>query len=167
MPKSSTLIAYFSLSGNTRAAAEQLASKLGADLEPIRTTGPPLRLSFSLIRRMAMCRWFGREWPVAPSFKRADDYELVVIAGPIWAGRLAAPVLSWVRANDVAATARIAILATAGGGHMFEAAMSDVAKLWHRDPTAVTVINDTNRKAGHVAAKLETFAGALCTRQAA
>lgn len=87
----SALVLYYSQTGNTQKVATALAERLGADLAEV--TCPAYLAWYGPI---AMA-WdiFTRSHPrvniVAPPHSR---YGLVVIGGPVWAGRAAPPILA-------------------------------------------------------------------------
>ena len=76
------LVVYYSLSGNSRFAAETIAAELGADLEEVvdlkKRQG---KLAFLSNGRDA---GQGRETEIEPLKKDPTDYDLVIIGGPIW-----------------------------------------------------------------------------------
>lgn len=88
------LIVYFSRTGVTETVARELARGLGADLEPLTPdrsypgAGGFLRGVFESLRRVS---------PPIASGRNPQDYALVVIGSPVWAGRLAPPVRTWLR----------------------------------------------------------------------
>ena len=86
------LCIYFSRSGNTRAAAEEIAAALDAELAEI-TDGQDrsglkgyFRSGLDAMRRTVQ--------PIDPlqTERPLTDYRLVILASPVWAGRCASPV---------------------------------------------------------------------------
>jgi flavodoxin len=81
------LVAYYSRTGTTRTVGEALAKELGADRDEIvdlkkRTGLRPIR--FLIAGRDAMARKL-----TDIRFERpAEEYDLVVIGTPVWAGRI-------------------------------------------------------------------------------
>ncbi len=77
-----TLVVYYTLSGNTKFAAETIAAELGADVEEVidlkKRQG---KLAFLANGRDA---GQGKETEIAPIKRSPADYELVVIGTPIW-----------------------------------------------------------------------------------
>lgn len=67
MSERRALVVYYSMTGNSKAAAEAVAARLGANLEVIRTVKPPPRGGFALRFAIGWSRGPGRPWPVLPS----------------------------------------------------------------------------------------------------
>ena len=83
------LVVYYSLSGNTCQVATVLARDLGADVEELHCG------RYSLggwgFMRAAYESWRGTLPPIEPLTHALSQYELVVIAGPIWVWHPATP----------------------------------------------------------------------------
>jgi flavodoxin len=86
------LVVYFSRTGVTEKLATQLAAKLGACLEPVKPavsyagrTGYMKAVWHSLLRRA----------PSVDCERDPADYSVVIIGSPVWAGRLSAPMRSY------------------------------------------------------------------------
>lgn len=109
-----TVVCY-SLQGSTKRAAEQVAHELGARLvelscvKPYPTSGP-LRLALGAKDALA-----GATPELLPYEFDARGCDLLVVAGPIWAGKMAAPLNTFVRDQaDVLSGLRVAGLVTSG-----------------------------------------------------
>lgn len=82
-----TLVLYYSRTGNNRYLAEHIARRLNADLEPIRPRlgGLFFQILFSFL-------------PISPGIRpvQADvrRYNRLIVVGPVWMGRLIAPLRS-------------------------------------------------------------------------
>src|SRR5689334_1706841 len=92
---SDILVACYSRSGNTLRLARELAAALGADFEVI--TEPQPRAGISGYLRCALDSWRMRQPPIEPPLGMSPAYRVIVIGGPIWIGRFAAPIRSFVR----------------------------------------------------------------------
>ena len=88
------LVVYYSRSGNTRRLARELAVALDADLAEI--FEPRARAGLFGFIRCAFDAWRLR-FPPVEVLPDAARYRTVVLGGPIWIGRLAAPVRSYAR----------------------------------------------------------------------
>lgn len=89
------LVVFYSLTGITKSVALKLGDFLHAEMEPIECESPYggglgyLRAAFhSLV---------GRDIAILPPKLRPSDYDLVVVGGPIWAGRIAPPLRAYLQ----------------------------------------------------------------------
>ncbi|MBT9155880.1 MAG: hypothetical protein DDT37_00854 [Firmicutes bacterium] len=93
MPK--ILVAYFSLTGSTRLIGKAVAKELGADIEeivPVRHY--PLR-GLWLYLYGGMQAVLGATPRLERTIVNAHDYDIVIVGTPVWAGRMAPPVRSF------------------------------------------------------------------------
>jgi flavodoxin len=106
-----TLVVFYSRTGNTRRAAERLAKALDADLEEIREARDRagmagfLRSGYEAVARQCP--------PILPPRKAPRDYARVVLGTPVWAGRMASPVRSFLQGHGQDLR-RLALFATCG-----------------------------------------------------
>ncbi len=152
-----TLLAYYSLSGTTKDLALRLAGSLNADLEeivPIRQPSP----GFMTYARLAWAAFTRAEMPVRPATHQVGTYDLVVVGGPIWVGRIAAPVRGWLKANGHAATpsTRFATFVTLAGSDP-KAAFNELDELAGRPAIARLAIREVDRKSGRDATQVAEF----------
>jgi flavodoxin len=85
-----TLVIYYSQNGITKAVAEMVAKDLGADLEQITDTESRSGIwGFLKSGHQAMS---GKSAKIGAITSKIEDYDLVVIGTPIWAGRTSSPV---------------------------------------------------------------------------
>lgn len=88
-----TLVVFYSRTGNTRLISEAIARSLNADIEEIKDKKSRdgvlgiLRSGYEAIFRRVSC--------IEPINKSPDEYELVIIGSPVWAGRLSSPVRTY------------------------------------------------------------------------
>jgi flavodoxin len=88
------LVVYYSLSGNTAGVAATIAEKLYADLEQVRD----FRLAGALGMLQALWQAGAHSTPrIDEPQKHAADYDLVILGCPVWAGRTAAPMRSYIK----------------------------------------------------------------------
>jgi len=84
------LIAYYSKTGNNRFLAEQLAHDVSADVVEI---VPRVKSFFLLLLTSLLKVSFG----IKKIDKNLDDYDGVILCGPIWMGQLIAPLRDFIR----------------------------------------------------------------------
>lgn len=151
------LVAYFSVSGHTEALAKALAAELGADLQAIQ---PEVSYAGFLGALRGMWQHFsGRPARLKPT-RPTDPYRLVVVGSPVWGGRLAAPVRSYLQAGR----GRIAALAgfwVSRSGQAYPALGREMAELCGLQPRATVAFNDPEVVAGRFGPKAAEFAERL------
>lgn len=105
------LVVFYSRTGTTRNVAEELARKLGCDIEEIleptsrRGAFGYMRSILEATRRLLV--------PIGPATHDPSGYDLVVIGTPIWAWSVSSPVRSYLAAN-AKALPRVAFFCTCG-----------------------------------------------------
>ena len=94
-----TLVVYYTRTGNSKFAAEMIASELGADIEEVidlkKRQG---RLAYMSCGRDAMS---GKETEIAPTKRNTSEYDLIVIAQPVWAWSPTPAIRTYVNKNDL------------------------------------------------------------------
>lgn len=157
------LVVYYSLSGNTRTVATALAKDLGADIEELRCS----RYSPGIwgFIRAGYDSWKGDLPPNEPLAHAPSQYELVVIAGPIWAFHPATPIRTFLQ-RERAGLRRVAFLLTHGGSAA-EQSLREMQEIVGRMPAASLVVTEADIKARKFASALSAFATRLSTGEAA
>lgn len=90
-----SLVVFYSLTGVTKSVALKLGDVLHAETESIKCERPYgggfgyLRAAFHSI--------VGRDIAISSLKFRPSEYDLVVVGGPIWAGRIAPPVRTYLQ----------------------------------------------------------------------
>jgi hypothetical protein len=87
----STWVAYYSHHGNNATLARHLAGRLACGLVPIVELKP--RTDLSILWDVLFPR-FPRLQPIEQAFR---EYDHVILAGPVWAGKLAAPLRTFLQ----------------------------------------------------------------------
>jgi flavodoxin len=154
-----TLVAYYSLSGKTKAVAQSLATALRADIEEI-TPISPHGQGFAGYLRAALAAIFGQAWTVRPTQHAIADYNLVLVGGPIWVGRIAAPVQGWLKANRLPDKCEFAVFATLGGSNC-KKAFAEMEALTGKAAIARLEISDRDTAEARAPALMEVFMRAL------
>jgi flavodoxin len=134
---SRTLVAYYSMSGNTRALARELGASLGADMEEIveprarQGAGGYLRGVFESLTR--------RSPPIAEPVHDPTKYDVVLMGGPVWAGHIASPVRTF--AGRYGAAAKHVGFFCTEGGRGSETAFAELEQLCRHPPDATLVVD--------------------------
>jgi flavodoxin len=94
-----TLVVYYTRTGNSKFAAETIAAELGADIEEVvdlkKRQG---RLAYMSCGRDAMRE---KETEIAPTKRNPADYDLIVIAQPVWAFSPTPAIRTYVNRSDL------------------------------------------------------------------
>lgn len=110
-----TAIVYYSLQGNVRYVAGKVAEGLGADLiELVPVKAYPDKGMIKFIWGGSAVT-FKRKPELEPYDFDPDDYELVILATPVWAGSFTPPLRTFLDSNDLSGK-KIAVIATSAGG---------------------------------------------------
>ncbi len=110
-----TAIVYYSLQGNIRYVAGKVSSETGADLiELIPVKAYPDKGMIKFIWGGSAVT-FKKKPDLMPYSFNADDYDLVVLATPVWASSFTPPLRTFLEDNDLSGK-KIAVIATSAGG---------------------------------------------------
>lgn len=149
-----TLVAYYSMTGHTQRLANEVRNVTGAALEEIREPTP--RHGFSGMLRALFDGVARRTPPILGADHDPADYDLLVIGGPVWAGRMAAPVRTY--AKRYGATARHVAFFCTEGGRGAETAFADLERLCQHPPQATLVVDAAHLPAVEHHVALSRFA---------
>jgi hypothetical protein len=154
------LIVFYSRSGCTRRAAQELAAQLGADTEELRETADRSGAKgYLLAGRDAMQK---RPAVLLPTVRQPGEYDLVVVGTPVWAFTMCPAVRTWLL-REAGALRQVAFLCTQGGSGA-ERAMRHMAEIAGHPPVATLVLRDRDIQAGACAPAIAGFAAA-CTQR--
>lgn len=151
------LVTWFSRSGSTETAARALAQRLGADAQPIVTP-----VSYRGMRGFARAVWDAVRHR-RPQIAIAADptrYDLVVVGGPVWAGRPAAPVRTFLRRYGPRVRS-LAAFCVSGSGSAHDGVFDQIADLAGHRPIATLSLPERQVTAGEAGSSLAAFAVAL------
>jgi len=94
-----TLVIYYTRTGNTKFIAETIAEELGADAEEIiDLKNRQGRLYFLPAGRDAMQ---GKETQIASTKRNPTDYDLIIIAQPVWAWSPTPAIRTYLNKNNL------------------------------------------------------------------
>ncbi len=108
-------VVYFSLTGNTEYAAKQIAIKLNADLIRLRLKKEMKKEGFRTYFIGGMSALFNKKPALSNPVLKLDKYKTVIIGAPIWAGRLAAPINTFLAGNKLEGKSVYLFACSAGG----------------------------------------------------
>lgn len=95
------LIAYYSFEGNTKFIAEALAKCLEADLMEIKPDKEIQSKGFSKYIWGGTQVVMGNKPKLVPFTKNINDYDMILVGTPIWAGTYAPPVKTLLEGNYI------------------------------------------------------------------
>jgi flavodoxin len=152
-----TLVAYTSRTGTTRKVAAELARILHADLEEIHCE-KSYRGLFGYLRA-GRDSWRGNLPEITPSKRAPDDYDFVILAGPLWAGH-ASPVLRRYVQEHKGQFKRTGFVLTHGGSSP-KAAFAELETLAGLKPTSVMAVRQATVDRNDYELAVADFAGPL------
>lgn len=92
-----TIVVYYSLSGNTKFVAEKIAEQLDADLCEITDKNFKKGRMLYVKGDMAAMR---EKLSDIEATKSIENYDLVVVGSPVWAGKIAPPIRTFLVNNN-------------------------------------------------------------------
>lgn len=148
-----TLVVFYSLTGNTSLVAEKLAALLGADLERILVSGPQYEGMWGFIR--AIFQSLTGRMPSIDNSVSPKNYDLIIVGGPIWTGRIAPPVRAYLHryAGDVKS---MAVFVTHGGSSPV-LAFQQMEEAGGREPLATLAVTTAQVAKGEYDGAARTF----------
>lgn len=139
-----SLVVYYSRSGATRLLVEALAARLVADCCEIRSAYyRPALFGYLAAGRDGMR---GATPPITIETP-ATRPDCLLIGAPIWAGRIAAPVNSYI-AGLRESPPTVGVFVTSGGPPPHPAAQTAIGKRLGRAPDAWVMLRDTDVRSG-------------------
>ena len=139
-----TRIVFYSRSGTTRLMAEALAARLVAESSEITCAQyRPGLFGYIAAGRSAM----RRERPEISVTEGDGKPDCLLIGSPIWVGRIAPPVRSYL-AGLQSAPARVGVFLTSGGPPPHPKAQAEVAELLGRAPDSWLMLRGQDVLAG-------------------
>ena len=148
-----TAIVYYSLNGNSEFVAKDLAGRLGGDLvrlecqKPYPAKGP---LKFIKGGKDAMA---GVKAPLRPYTFDEKDYDLVILAFPVWADKVPPAINTFLR---------VALVVSSASGSGEKCVADCVSKLrGQANPPVLSLRNPADGKDAQLGEKLEEFCSTL------
>lgn len=153
----SILIVFYSYTGNSRRLAQLLAAQRGWPVGEVLERRP--RSGAFGYLRCAADSLLARRPAVKYEGPDPAGFATVVLVAPIWLGRLAGPMRSFV-ADKRESIRRAAVLTTMGSRGASNA-VAEIARLLGKDPVLAEVVTARETEDGSCAAAVEAFGRAL------
>lgn len=119
-----TLVLYYSLTGNTKMVAEEIASQTGADIEEITCVDPYDTNFQACIARSMQEREAGVLPEINPVKADLSKFDVIFIGYPVWFGTYAPPVTKWLEGVDLSGKKIIPFCTFGSGG--LESSVADL-----------------------------------------
>lgn len=97
-----TLILYYSLSGNTKALAENMQKLVGGDIAEIKTVQPYPEDFHAVVEQAREERRTGYLPPIQPIAKDLEAYDTIYLGYPIWGSTIPQPLATFLSQNRLA-----------------------------------------------------------------
>ncbi len=153
-----TLIAYYSRTGTNEEAAKELQKILEGDIEQIIDTADRSSMFWC-----AMAAMFRRTTKIEETKKNPADYDLVVVATPLWVGRMPPATRAYLEGNR-GKFKEIALLSICMGGAGNKKAIPQFEELAGKKATAALLVKAEEWKKEDTKAMLEGFAKEILKR---
>lgn len=137
-----TLIAYYSRTKVTKKIIDEIESKIDCDIEEITT---PVKYEGKLgYIRGGKDGMSEKIVPLNPTKFNPSEYDVVILAGPIWAGKIANPVISYIneKKNELP---NVKFIVTAKSSN-FESTNNQLEKYVGKKP--LKILNLTQKEVG-------------------
>lgn len=125
------LVVYYSQLGNTKAVAEEIAKKTGADIEAVEAVNPYDGDFDATIARCMQEREAGATVEINPVKANVADYDIIFVGAPVWFGVFAPPMLTYLTQVDLSGK-KVVPFCTFGSGGL----ESSTADLLAKQPKA-------------------------------
>lgn len=152
-----TVIVFYSRTGTTRQVAEQLAAQLGAEVHEVRDVRSRAGLAGDV--RCVVDNLLQRHVAYAYDGRPLAAYDQVVLLTPIWIGRLAAPMRSFL-ADHGRVQGRLAVVCLMASRGAFNA-IEEVARLSGKVPQPVLALLQRQVQTGEAREMLDGFVGQI------
>lgn len=119
------LVLYYSQTGNTKVVAEEIANKLGADIEEITMVDPYDPDFQATIDRCMKEREQGIVPTINPVKSDIASYDVIFLGYPVWFGTFAPPVAAFLNSADLSGKKLVPFCTFGSGG--LESSVKDLA----------------------------------------
>ena len=110
------LVVYYSQLGNTKALAEEIATKTGADIEVVEAVNPYDGDFDATIARCKQEFKDGTPCEINPMKANIADYDVIFVGAPVWFGVFAPPMLTWLDQVDLSGKKVVPFCTFGSGG---------------------------------------------------
>lgn len=108
-----SLVIFYSYSGHTKVAAEEIAARESADIAEIKDAERPGRMKAFTAGAPAATK--GQSWPIQPLNVELSEYERLILMSPVWAGNTPPAVNAVLEILPEGKTVAIKMISASGG----------------------------------------------------
>lgn len=119
--KEKSLVLYYSQTSNTKAVAQEIANRVGADIEEIVPVNPYDGDFDATIARCLQEREQGVIPEIQPIKAKLSKYDVIYIGYPVWFGTYAPPIASFLNQVDLSGK-KLVLFCTFGSGGLVSSA---------------------------------------------
>lgn len=157
MDPSRVLVLYYSRTGTTRAVAQAIRAELRCDIE--RICDRTVRSGLLGFLRSVGDGLLGRGAELYPLQRNLRDYDLVIIGGPVWSGRICSPIRSFLDQHR-GELDKVAFFCTYLGTGSARA-LREMSHHAERAPMLTLDVRTTDARSFAIAPKIRSLATAL------
>ena len=124
--KQKALVLYYSQTGNTKAVAQEIASRMDADMEeilPVKPYDPDFKAT---IERCLQDQEQGNKTEIKPVAADLAKYDIIFLGYPIWFGTYAPPIATFLEQVDLSGKTVVPFCTFGSGG--LESSIKDLTK---------------------------------------
>lgn len=152
----------YSLTGNTATIWGPVASNLGAETYRISAPGPAKPGLLSILR-LGFGALTGRRTRIEVPDIAWEESDLLILACPVWAGRVATPMRQWLMRGPVLPQ-NIALIVTSGNPDRPDAVFDELCRLTGHRPIATLHLGEAQVKSGDYDAVVSQFCTEVAER---
>ncbi|MGZ3747924.1 MAG: flavodoxin family protein [Pseudobdellovibrionaceae bacterium] len=142
MDNKNILVVYYSRSGNTRKVAEEIAQRIGCDIQEIKSTHA-YPMGYRGYQKALLHAAFKKKPTIKLDNSNLSQYDLVIVGGPVWGGTLSPPVRSFLETykNQIK---NVAFFLTQGGTFGRQRLFFQMTEVCGKTPLAFLAVNDSD-----------------------
>ena len=152
-------VIYYSLDGNTKEAAQKIAEALGAALIELETEKPMPSGKIGRILYGGMLSTMKQTPALKPLSASPADFDEIILGTPVWAGKIAAPVRTFLTQN--VADEKVIAVFTLSGSAEDANCLADLRQLLHHIRFTATLADRNSTFAEGNAVRLKKFIAEL------
>jgi len=154
------LVVYYSRTGNSRKVAQAISNAFKCDIEEIvDSKNRKGIIGWLMAGRDSTLGLFTKNRDIT---KPLDDYDMVIVGGPIWAFTISVPVSTFL--NDHGDKIKNAAFFCTEGSVGHENAFKKMASILGKDPAATLVVSEKELKNESYKGKISDFADQIRTK---